>query len=246
MKFLVVFALFLTLAVSAFAQDLSCDELEKIGENGVRKMFIIEEGASIPTTEAEFDVRCNEAKKLYKTLLEYKKCLGPFPQQIFGATSKSIGNLIKKNCADAEGKKNALKLLKCASVDKIKKGQTCAVGSMDAIEKLSKSDEGRAALLPKICCLAHVSAECGRKKLADVVCEDPTIDPKAHFEEMLATLSKDAMEIACDKYKNLQVCEAEIPAAVNELRAIVNTENNSIGQRSLIKPLLEIAKKVAN
>lgn len=73
-------------------------------------------------------------------------------------------------------------------------GQSCAVGSLDAITKLSESNDNRATLLPKICCLAHVSAECARAKLAGITCEDPTIDPKAHFEEVLASLSKDAME----------------------------------------------------
>lgn len=58
MKFLVVFALISTLAYSAYGQDLSCAELEKMGESGIRRMFIIEEGATIPQNEQELETRC--------------------------------------------------------------------------------------------------------------------------------------------------------------------------------------------
>jgi len=63
MKLLILFALISTLAAVAYAQKPSCPELEKMGEAGIRRMFIIEEGATIPQTEAELTKRCDEGKK---------------------------------------------------------------------------------------------------------------------------------------------------------------------------------------
>jgi len=244
MKYLVVFLL-ISLAASAYG-DMSCEELEKMGEQGVRRMFIFEEGAKIPQNEAELEARCNEGKKLYKTLLEYKKCLKPFPQQIFQSTSQSIGKLLKKNCGDAEGKKMALRIIKCTNEEQIKKMQTCAVGSLDAVQQLAESSDTRGVLLPKMCCLSHVTAECVREKLGDIKCADPDVNIKEHFNEVLATVSKDAMEIACEEYKTMASCQAKIPNEMTKLKQIVNTSNGSFGQRSLIKPLLQVAEKVAN
>lgn len=58
MKLLIVFALISTLAVSAYGQDLTCAELEKTGEQGIRRMFIVEEGATIPKTQTDLEERC--------------------------------------------------------------------------------------------------------------------------------------------------------------------------------------------
>jgi len=63
---LFIFALLSALAVSAYG-ELSCADIEKQGENGIRKMFIIEEGATIPKTEMELDNRCNDGKKTIQT-----------------------------------------------------------------------------------------------------------------------------------------------------------------------------------
>lgn len=242
---LFIFALLSALAVSAYG-ELSCADIEKQGENGIRKMFIIEEGATIPKTEMELDNRCNDGKKLYKHLLDYKRCIkSKLSQEVFTLTTQSIGKLLKKNCGDAEGKKIALKLLQCATPERVKKGQTCAVGSLDAIEKLSQSTESKAVLIPKMCCLAHVSADCARQKLGEIQCADPSIKPLEHFEEALNVLSKDAMELACEDYKTLAQCQAKIPDATTEMKKIVNNGAATFGNRSLIKPLLAVAEKVA-
>lgn len=68
----------------------NCDELTKLAETGLRQMFVVDSG-KIPSNIAEVTERCNEGKKLYKSLLEYKTCLKPFPAQILGASTQSIG-----------------------------------------------------------------------------------------------------------------------------------------------------------
>lgn len=67
---------------------MKCRELTKAAETGLRKMFVVEK---IPSTEAEVTEHCEHGKKLYKGLLDYKSCLAPFPAQIFGASTQSIG-----------------------------------------------------------------------------------------------------------------------------------------------------------
>jgi len=245
MKFLIVFALISTIA-TVYGQDMTCEQLEQIGERGFRKMFIAEEGGTIPKTEAEFETRCNEGKKLYKSLLEYKKCLKPFPRQIFETTTQSVSKLLKKNCGDAEGKKIALKVLQCTTPEAVKSGQTCAVGSLDTIEKLSKSTDKKEKLIPKLCCLAHVTTDCVRRKVGDIKCEDKSVDVNAHMEEIINSMSKDALDIACNDYKTLKQCEASVPDVVAELKKTVETDNHLIGNRALIAPLLALAEKVAN
>jgi len=246
MKFLIVFALISAFAISAYGQDLSCKDLENMAETGVRKMFVAEEGGKLPQNAADLENHCNEGKKLYKTLLEYKKCLKPFPQQIFTTTTQSIGKLIKKNCGDEAGKKNALKLVECAKEQNLAKGHKCAIGSLDALQKISESGDTKAAILPKVCCLAHVSTDCIREKLSKIQCSDPTVKPLEHFEEIMGTISKDAMDIACQDYKTMASCQAKIPNEIKEMKQMVDNGAESLGKRSLIKPLLEIAEKIAN
>lgn len=108
----------------------------------------------------------------------------------------------------------ALKLLQCATAEKIKEGQKCAVGSLDAIEQLAQSSETRATLIPKMCCLAHVAADCARAKLGDVTCPDPTIKPIEYFEEAMNALSKDTLELACDDYKTKAACKAKVNSSM--------------------------------
>lgn len=139
-----------------------------------------------------------------------------------------------------------MKLLQCATPERVKNGQTCAVGSLDAIEKLGQSTDNKSVLIPKMCCLAHISADCARQKLGEIKCEDPTIKPLEHFEEALNVLSKDAMELACEDYKTLAQCKAKIPEATAELQKIVNNGAQTFGSRSLIKPVLAVAEKVAS
>lgn len=246
MKCLILIALVSAFAVSGYAQDLTCDELEKMAETGIRKMFVAEDGAKLPENLAELETRCNDGKKLYKNLLEYKKCLKPFPQQIFTTTSQSIGKLIKKNCGDDAGKKHALKLLECAKEHNLQKDHKCAIGSLDVLQKISQSGDSKVVMLPKICCLSHVSTDCIRQKLNKIQCADPTVKPLEHFEEVMATISKDAMDIACQDYKTMASCQAKIPNELKEMKEMLDNGSEKIGQRSLIKPLLEIAEKIAN
>jgi len=172
--------------------------------------------------------------------------LKPFPQQIFSTATTSIGKLLKKNCGDAEGKKTALKLLSCATPDRVKEGQQCAVGTLDAIQKLSESAANKTSLIPKVCCLAHVSSDCARQKLGKITCPDPTIKPIEHFEESMNALTRDTMDLACENYKTLASCEAQIPEEVAKLKEILKNAPYTFGSRSLIKPMLEIADKIAN
>jgi len=248
MKLLVIFALFAVVS-TGWAQELTCEQLENQGEMGIHKMFVGEDGVQIPNNEAELETRCNDGKRLYKTLLEYKKCLKPFPQQVFGTTAASIGKLLKKNCGDAEGKKHALKLFQCANSqgkDKVKETQKCVVGSLDSIQKLSSSGESKPQLVAKMCCLAHVAADCAREKIGTVTCPDPTIKPLDHFEEAMQSLSKDTMELACEDYKTMAQCQAKIPEAVAELKQNLANADTTLKGRQLIKPLIAVAEKVAN
>ena len=154
---------------------------------------------------------------------------------------------MKKNCGDEAGRKNILNILQCVNKEKMDQVQACTVGSLDVLKKLSESNEAKATLLPKMCCLAHVSGDCAKSRLSGITCADPSTNPKKHIEEILGALQKDAMEIACEDYKTLAACEAKIPDAIAQLKASVNGNTNSmIGDRSLIQPLLKVAEKIAN
>ena len=158
-----------------------------------------------------------------------------------------IGKLLKNNCGEKEGKQKMLKIFQCVKQENVNAIQACTVGSLDVLKQLSESNEAKATLLPKMCCLSHVSAQCTSSKLSSVKCADPSLNPKEHIEKALRALQEDAMEIACADYKNIAACEAKIPDAIAQMKASVhgNTDAN-IGDRSLIQPLLKVAEKIAD
>lgn len=58
MKVLILFALVSALVSNGWAEDLTCEQLENMGETGLRKMFVQEEGATIPKNAEEVETRC--------------------------------------------------------------------------------------------------------------------------------------------------------------------------------------------
>lgn len=105
------------------------------------------------------------------------------------------GKLLKKNCGEEEGKKKILKIFKCVDKKKVDEIQACTVGSLDVLRSLAESNEGRVTLLPKMCCLAHVTSECTSNKLSGLQCEDKSINPKEHIEQVLRALQEGLLNL---------------------------------------------------
>lgn len=72
---------------------------------------------------------------------------------------------------------DALQVLRCVSEENVRSVQQCAIGSFDVISQLADSNENRATILPKVCCLTHVAANCAVKKLAGITCDSANTTP---------------------------------------------------------------------
>ena len=97
---------------------------------------------------------------------------------------------MKKSCGEEEGRKKALKIFQCVNKQKVDEIQACSVGSLDVLKQLSESDEDKATLTAKMCCLAHATAACTGARLEGVTCTDPSLNPKAHIEGVLRSLQE--------------------------------------------------------
>lgn len=142
----------------------------------------------------------------------------------------------------------------CANKDnKLNEAKTCAMGSLDVIQKLSQSTETKSQLIPKVCCLAHVTNQCANKKLEGIKCNVKNKDGTSeevvvskHFQEIMDALSKDALELACADYKDHKTCNQKIPEAMAEMKQMVDAGNAKSSSKAVIRPLLKIAEKIAD
>lgn len=95
----------------------------------------------------------------------------------------------------------------------------------------------------KMCCLAHVASDCAREKLGKMQCPGG-VNLVAHFEETLNSFTSETMDLACGEYKTMSACEAKIPDSVASMKETVKNANSVVGNRSFIKPIKELAKRM--
>lgn len=79
--------------------------------------------------------------------------------------------------------------------DKLNEVKAASAGSIMQLQKLANSADDKATLLPKVCCLTHVSVQATSERLAGVQCPGSTVTPQQHFEQLFKSLNRDAMEI---------------------------------------------------
>lgn len=133
------------------------------------------------------------------------------------------------------------------SPSKLDEIKAISVGSFNEFLKLADSNEDKAALTGRMCCLSHVSAQLVEMSLESVTCDDKSVNPKQHFSQLFAAIQKSGLDLTCGEWKDIAACEAKIKEPLDQMRmSILNTKETTIGDQSIISPLKKIAEKVAN
>jgi len=250
MKLLIVFAL-ISLAAAVPAPDgmpeKSCEDLTMTVEKGLKRLSLVD-GTPPPMNAAELEARCNEGKVLFKDFKAYKKCLksNKLTEQIFATSTKSIGEILKEHCGTPEAQKKLLSVIQCVPENKLTEIRAASAGTLQQLQKLANSADDKATLLPKVCCLSHVSVQATSQRLEGVQCPGSTITPQQHFEQLFKSLNRDAMELSCGDYKSLMDCEAKVPAVVAELKSGVESNKDTMSNLSILDAALKLSDKIAS
>ena len=91
--------------------------------------------------------------------------------------------------------------------------------------------------------MAHLTKNCVFSKIQSV-CKDKSISVNEHFSRLVASISKDVIELACEDYKTLKTCEQKMPAEMQTLRQVANQPAPDLSKRQFVAPVIKIGEKV--
>lgn len=229
--------------LAAVTAEPNCAELSRKGEIGIRKLILVDLDTKLPRTETEFVEYCNNGKKLYKGLREYKSCLKPLAQEMVGTVIKSIGKVLKKHCGDKEGRDESLRVLACAPDNTVVKAKKCTTQTLNMLDYMGGSEVSSKDVIPMACCMAHMTTECIREQI-ESTCTNLSVSD--YFDNLVSSISKDVMELACEDYKTMKQCQQRIPASIQKLRVVANKPSAELASRQFVAPLLKIGEKLVD
>ena len=158
-----------------------------------------------------------------------------------------LDEILKRSCGGKAERKDLLNFLKCLDKPKLDRIKACGFGTRHVIHQLVDGNESRETFVPKLCCLALISEDCLRSRLANTNCEDPSVNPNNYTEIVLGPLQSSFMDPTCKDYKSMAACEAKIAEETAKMKAAVLSNTNlGIGDRSVLQPLIEAAERMVN
>lgn len=171
----------------------------------------------------------------------YKKCLRPFPAQIFAMVINNMKKTWKTFCFSEENKNTAFNHLKCVTPETHPKFQEAGymiISMVDYVSRLKDLDEA----IPSLCCGAHKLVARIEKHL-EATCS--TVGKKGSgkwMTEAAWSMLSDTMDMLCGNYENIADCHSKVPEIVAKVEAA--TKSEAISNSTVVTPFVRLIKRL--